>query len=155
MFASLQLLHVPGDFSHAVCGPWGCGPPLQALVACHSFWGVALLLPAGVFHANASADRMRWVGRMLTLVSLAGLVGVAAWQVIDWWPAVSDWQRSYLPQRILFVLATTVEVPLLQGLLFGGALWMAGTVRGRASSDVNAAKQAAPSVSYPSAHDTV
>lgn len=31
LFAALKLNDAPVDWGH-VCGPWGCGPPLKALV---------------------------------------------------------------------------------------------------------------------------
>ena len=42
LFGSLSVANLPGDWGHGICGPWGCGPPMQALVACHFAWLVVL-----------------------------------------------------------------------------------------------------------------
>src|SRR6202034_2817596 len=44
----LQYLPASTFGQHTVCGPWGCGPPLPVLLACHTFWMVLLAPPAVV-----------------------------------------------------------------------------------------------------------
>ena len=44
---TLSIASLPGDWGNSICGAWGCGPPLQALVACHASW-VVVLIPAGM-----------------------------------------------------------------------------------------------------------
>jgi hypothetical protein len=65
------------------------------------------------------------------LVSLAGLglVAVAVWQAVAWWPHVDKSLHGYALQRYLFVLATLVDVPILESLVAGVTLWWAGILR--------------------------
>ena len=43
-FGALQLGRL--ELGHSICGPWGCGPPTEALLAMHCFWLVSLLVAA-------------------------------------------------------------------------------------------------------------
>ncbi|MCA9061753.1 MAG: hypothetical protein KDA96_01760, partial [Planctomycetaceae bacterium] len=41
-WGTLQLSDAPIFQEHSVCGVWGCGPPTNALLACHLGWLVFL-----------------------------------------------------------------------------------------------------------------
>jgi hypothetical protein len=131
LFGVLSLQHLPDRFfgEHTVCGPWGCGAPLPALLACHGFW-LVLFAPATVYAARQLKPQTVW-RQGAGLVSLAGLglVAVAVWQAVAWWPHVDKSLHGYALQRYLFVLATLVDVPILESLVAGVTLWWAGILR--------------------------
>ena len=119
--AALSIAHVPGDWGHSICGPWGCGPPLQALVACHSAWLVLLLPPAAILARSnrAPSPVVRQVGILLCVLAVAIIASVVIYQRLTWWPSVSEWQRGFIWQRCGFVLATAIDAPVAQVLHIG------------------------------------
>jgi hypothetical protein len=130
---SLAFANWPGDLGHGICGPWGCGPPLQSLIACHAAWLVALAPPAGllVWSRKVSVTTRRRVGIVMTLVPLAVLMSLFVHQLLVWWPQAGQWQRPYFWQRFGFTIATTVDVPVVQALLIGPTIWLSGQTRRR------------------------
>lgn len=124
LFGAVSIAKVPGDWGHSVCGPWGCGPPTQALVGCHLAW-VILLAPLaislGPMRSITSVDRLR-IGEALICVGFLLLASVVVYQFVTWWPDVSDWQRKFIWQRLGFVIATNVELPMVQMILVGAIL---------------------------------
>ena len=128
-----------GSFgTHGVCGPWGCGPPVPVLLACHGFW-LVLIGPPAVLAAQHLTKKWIWrLGIGLASTGVFGLIAVAAWEAATWLPEASAWQRQYVGQRFLFALVTLVDAPIVQSLLIGTGLCLAsriGTVRslGRSS----------------------
>lgn len=121
VFGALELRNLPVDFGHGICGPWGCGPPLQVLLACHAFWIVNLTAVFWICASRASAASLSHLANAAIFAGVAGLVGVAVWQQFWWWPRVSEWARPYVVQRYVFTLATLVDVPIIEILLFGVA----------------------------------
>ncbi len=131
LFGVLSLQYLPDRFfgEHSVCGPWGCGAPLPALMACHGFW-LVLFAPATIYAARRLKPWTVWrLGAGLVALSLFELLGVALWQAISWWPNVDKSLHRYALERYLFVLATLVDVPVLETLLAGIALWWTGIWR--------------------------
>lgn len=115
----LQLQELPYDFGHGICGPWGCGPPVSALLACHAFWLVNLAAVLWITHHWCEFHWQRQVAGAALTVATIGLLSVAAHQAIFWWPAATQWSRPYVAQRYLFSIAMLVDVPLVQLALFG------------------------------------
>ena len=110
-----------GNLGHGFCGPWGCGPPLEALLVYHGFW---LVLIGGLTTAAirfCSAATLDVAGRTLTVVSLCGLLGLMAWELTY----MSDTIRPYAVQRCLFAVATLVDIPIVPAALAGIACWFA------------------------------
>jgi hypothetical protein len=133
LFGVLALQYLPDRFfgEHSVCGPWGCGAPLPALLACHGFW-LVLFAPATIFAARRLGPRAVWrVGAAFVALAGVGLVSVGVWQALTWWSAVDKSLHQFAGQRYLFVLATLVDVPVLETLLAGVTLWWAGIWRER------------------------
>jgi len=124
----LQLTHLPGDWGHAICGPWGCGPRLQSLVACHAFWFVVVIPLAGVPLRFWTPRALKCLGLGLMALGLWGFVGVGIWQFLSEWPA------EYVVQRYLFLLATLVEFPIVPVTLAGAWCWTVGARRARLQS---------------------
>lgn len=124
MFAVLQVGRLPLDDGHAVCGAWGCGPPLQALVAWHGFW--TLLLAGPMMIGGRHLDRRTQVRAALVVggLGLLGVLGFVAWDCLVWYPRVSSFQQQFLLQRCLFSIATSVDLPVIALTLAGFGLWL-------------------------------
>ena len=120
LFGSLQA-HLWEDlFGHAICGPWGCGPPVAALMGYHGFWLLVLLLPAWLLKQRVSRATVNRVGLGLVLVAIVGIALLLAIDAGRHWHVAR--MRPYMVQRLLFRLATFVEFPLIQLGLIG--LWL-------------------------------
>lgn len=109
------------DWGHSICGAWGCGPPLQALLACHLAWLVILAPPGAVLvrSARVPAHILQRFGTLLCVLAVVFVTTLLVHQRIAWWPAVSEWQRGYFWQRRGFVIATMVDFSMAQVLLRG------------------------------------
>ena len=125
LFGVLQVHQLEGWFGHALCGPWGCGPPVSALIGYHGFWLLLMLLPAWWLKQQLSSAALRRLGTGLLLVAA---VGIAMLLAIDGW---QTWQRTamrpYMLQRGFFRLATFVDFPLVQLGLIGW--WLRNTLQ--------------------------
>lgn len=129
LVATLSIANVPGHWGHSVCGPWGCGPPLQALVACHAAWIVVLLPPTLLLRRKLSPG-VRWkTGWIVLGLGLAGLIALGLSESLSWLNHADEWHRQYLPQRIGFKLVTLVDVPLVQLVVVAVALLARGRCR--------------------------
>lgn len=127
----LQLQYLPSDSLHSICGPWGCGPPLPVLVACHGFWLVILGPPLVAGYCLCSPDLQLKVGVTLMSLGLLTLTGFGVWEATHWLPEVSDFQKQFFLQRWMFVVGTLVDVPIVETALCGGVLTFAGWWRRR------------------------
>jgi hypothetical protein len=115
----VHQLRLPGTYEHSVCGLWGCGPPLQALLAMHGFWLVLLSLPVGLCCGLLAPRRLLAVSLLAVVLGTAGIAGVVAWEAEHWLPIASELQRDYFLQRCLFAVGTMTDVPLVQFVLAG------------------------------------
>lgn len=118
--AALAVAAVPFDPGEALCGVWGCLPPLPALAAMHLFWFVAL---GAAVHA-ASATRpplVRTLGVVLVVAAVAGAVLVLGGDLSRWLDQVPDRHQRLWPRRLAYTLATKTDLPLAQALAAGGA----------------------------------
>lgn len=111
---ALGIAQLPGDWGHGVCGAWGCGPPLQALIACHSAWLVVLLPAALWLRKGWPGSGSRTVGAALLLTAGVGLGWQAAEEFHVWWDVASPWRQGLFLRRVGFVVATRVELPLFE-----------------------------------------
>lgn len=94
------------------------------LAALHCFW--ALMIAPPTIWACRRLPRA-WLHRLglgLALLGLLATVGVLAWDLSRFLAESPEYWR-YVGQRILFVLATTVNVPLVQLTLAGIVCWRA------------------------------
>ena len=112
---------------HSICGPWGCGPTIPALLAAHGFWLITLVPLAYWARSTLSASRAIVLGRTLSGLSAVGIASVATWELAHWPTTDRAGLRAYTVQHGLFALATLVEVPLIQGVIAG--LILARTTR--------------------------
>ncbi len=56
VYVSLMLSQVRTSLSTALCGPWGCTAPLEAVFACHLAWCI-FLVPVVVMFAGGNKRR--------------------------------------------------------------------------------------------------
>lgn len=115
----LQLQFVTFGTLHGICGPWGCGPPLSVLVACHGFLLVALGPPTCFGCSVLNPRRLLIAGFTALIAGLLAISGVAAWEATHWLPATTEFQSAYFPQRWLFSVAVRVDVPMIELTVFG------------------------------------
>lgn len=111
-------------------------PPLQALVALHGLWALALL-PIGVWAVRKWPPLcLGLVGLALGALGLAALAALVGREFLTWYPAVSPTQQKYLAQRILYVLGTNTDLPVVQVIVAGGVFRFAARWRkSRASAE--------------------
>ena len=128
---ALAIADVPGDLGHAICGPWGCAPSMQALLACHLAWFVALVPPAVMLTRwrKASGKTLRRVGLLAAGLAASALLAILLHERLVWWPDATELQQGHFWERYGYVVATTVDVPAVQVLLAGFGLWLAGRRR--------------------------
>lgn len=116
--AVLAVAAVPFDSGEALCGVWGCLPPLPAVVAMHLFWFV--VLGAGV-HAAAVLlpGLVRPLGFVLVLAAVAGAAVVLGGDLSRWLEHTPDYYQSFWPHRLAYTLGTKTDLPLVQALAAG------------------------------------
>jgi hypothetical protein len=129
LYGLLSLHRLTADWGHDICGPWGCGPPLQALIGWHGFWFVAASLPVALAVRTWPKKRQWWIGLGLVATGLIGVLAIVGVQCFAAYQAVSQGQPAYLIQRCLFNLATFVNVPLVPMILAGAVLMISGRTK--------------------------
>ncbi|APZ96489.1 hypothetical protein [Fuerstiella marisgermanici] len=123
VLSALSMHDMRGFGQHSVCGPWGCGPPTNALLAIHIGWAAAIW-PALFYlpwRLSFTRNTVKTIVLSLTVSGLIGLLTITAWQWIVWLPNASEWARSYIWHRCGFAILTAADWPFLQ-LLGGGIL---------------------------------
>ena len=104
-------------------------PPLQALVALHGLWVLALV-PFVVWAAHSwQPPRLRLVGKGLSAAGLGGLAILIGRELLTSYAAAPSAQISYIAQRILYVLGTNTAFPVMQVVLTGAILRFVGRKR--------------------------
>jgi hypothetical protein len=109
-------------------------PPLQALVALHGLWALAFLPFAAWAVRKGPPLRLGVVGYALSAVGLVALAILIGRELLTWYQAVLPAQQKYIAQRILYVLGTNTDLPVVQVFLAGIALWFAAWRRKRGVS---------------------
>jgi len=98
-------------------------PPLQALVALHGLW-ILVLLPVGAWTIrNWQPRRLRLVGSALAAAGLLSLAFMSGREWLTWRSAVSSHEHQFIAQRILYVLGTSTDIPVVQVLVAGIILY--------------------------------
>lgn len=125
-YGVLSLRLLPGDYSHRFCGPWGCLPPVQAMMAMHGFW-ILVIVPPTAWAIRTQQPRARkTIGLSLTAVAAIGIGFVLAWESWTWTQRYGAGWGNLLSQRLLVAAVTTTDVPLLQILAAGIVLSVTG-----------------------------
>jgi hypothetical protein len=125
LWAALQLAHVHTAWDHALCGVWGCGPTLSAVISCHLAWLVALAPVALAGQYMLPRHWRRSIGVWLSVLVVAVLLGVVAREAATWLRQYPEEYRAYFAGRCLFVIATWVDVPLVEAGLLSVLWWAA------------------------------
>lgn len=115
-------LHRSSIFANTtICGPWGCGPTNDALVAIHMTWLVAISLPLIYLnHRHLGATQWRFtIGK--TAVVAGGVLAamIVAWQWFVWLPGADEYHRQFIWQRCGFAIATATDWPAIELLVSG------------------------------------
>ncbi len=134
LYGALQIHLASGWFSHTICGPWGCGPPVEALLSYHGFWFV-LLFPAAIISGRRLPpdQAARW-GAVLASAAVLGLAILIATDAVRWLSTThDDAAYQYLVQRCFFRLVTFVDFPLMQLAVLGAYCNWLGRRRMRAA----------------------
>ncbi len=126
LWGVLRIGELPWPTTHDICGPWGCGPPLPALVACHAAWLVIFAPIAYFVPVRLSCTHSRLIGWSMMGLAVLGLVGVGVFEAVTWLPAVDHSIRPYFPRRWAFVVVTLTDVPLLQTIALGACFAWVG-----------------------------
>lgn len=117
--------------SHHVCGVWGCGPPTNALLACHLGWFVFLMpiIPGLLFNRIRFPKLTVWSPWLLISAGVAGVMAVGAWEYWVWYPEASETARRYFLHRWMFSVIILTDLPVLELPLVGIATWLIQKLR--------------------------
>lgn len=127
LVAAAMLETIPGEAHSGLCGIWGCWPPLQAIAAVHLAWCMAI---GATVHAARSVRTfsLKGLGALLLFVGIVGCLSVVVSDLPSWSARLTVEQQSYWPRRVLFVLATRTDLPLIP-LFLTGAISLALSLR--------------------------
>jgi hypothetical protein len=126
LYGILGLRDLPGDYSHRLCGPWGCLPPIQALAAVHGAWTLVIATAAAWFIRTRSPRTLRRLGVVLTCLGAGGLAVLAGHDLSTWPLRSTDAAGAYLPQHLAYSIVMATDLPLVQTTIAGTATWYAG-----------------------------
>lgn len=122
LYGTLQIHQLNLHMGHSICGPWGCGPPAEALIGYHAFW-LVLFVPLGIAMGWIVPQHLRRrIGITVALLGLAGTVCYMSWDAFAFYQ--SSQAGDLLLQRALFALATAVDFPVVPlGIAGLAMLW--------------------------------
>ena len=134
VFATLQIGTSWGD-SHdhsviSICGPWGCGPPMHALIGWHAFCLTLFVMPVGLLIQRLSIRVLRILGLALTLSGLVALSGIGIYEATTWLPKVAVAEQSHFIQRWMFALVTLTDIPVIPVTMSGVTMVLSAILRG-------------------------
>ena len=126
LLAALSMHDMSYLDRHSVCGPWGCGPPTNALLAMHVGWCAAIWPPLFYFpwRLKWAPQRVRTIGAALFTLGVIGLLGTVTWQWVVWLPDASRSARTYFWHRCGFSILVITDWPLMQATIGGALLWI-------------------------------
>lgn len=118
----LSYRDIRGDWDHAVCGVWGCSPPLAAVLSCQGVWGL-ILFPLTYWASRSFSLRVRRIiANTLLAVSIAALIGIVIYEYFHWYLYVGPNSRRYILHRLALATLTQIDFPVV--LLFITGLLM-------------------------------
>jgi hypothetical protein len=126
LYGILSLRALPGDYSHRLCGPWGCLPPFQALAAVHGAWALVVATAVAWFLRTQSPRRLRRAGIVLACLGAGGPAVLVGHDLSTWPLKASDSAGAFLPQRLLCSVVMTTDLPLVPITIAGTAIWYVG-----------------------------
>lgn len=110
LYGTLQLHSANFGLTHGICGKWGCGPPVEALLGWHGF-SLLLVLPITILLGLYLSDGTRH--RLGNLLFWGALATIVVYMIQDGVNYESN-RLSIFVQRALFSVATEVDFPMLQ-----------------------------------------
>jgi len=126
MRAVLEIANLNLGLKHSVCGPWGCGPRTEALIAVHGFWMVLLLPPLYWLARRTPPAWLHWIGACFLALGALALAGIGGWA---WHDSLHALPEKLLLHGYLFAVVTAVEIPAVQVLLAGAMCLLTARVR--------------------------
>jgi hypothetical protein len=119
LWGTLKIADLPLPPLHGVCGPWGCGPPLEALIACHGAWLVCIMPATWFGLQRLTAKQLFQLGRILTSLGLITILAIGLYERLFWLPQANEFTRKFFLQRWAFSIVTMTDVPLITVTLSG------------------------------------
>ena len=104
---------------------------MQALLALHGLWLLAFAGLARLIAIKWPPARVKCLGIALCAIGLAALGGLIAHDVLSSSPAGLSIYRKYIIQRALYVVGTTPDIPVIETILTGMALWVSARCTSR------------------------
>jgi len=115
----LSLREIQGDWDHAVCGVWGCSPPLAAVFACQGVWGL-ILFPILHWVSDRYSARVTRITSLTVLgVAIIAFAIIVIYEIFHWFRFVTPVNRKYFGHRIALATLTQVDFPVVMLLLSG------------------------------------
>lgn len=124
LFGVLRIHLLEARLGHAICGPWGCGPPLAGLISYHGFCLLFVLPLAVLFSQHLSPANARRIGVVVTTIAVAAITLLVVVDAVNYLQHPTG--QKYVLQRCLFRLATYADFPLIPMGLAGLVLWRVG-----------------------------
>jgi len=127
IYASVSVRYLDFSGGHTVCGPWGCGGTIEDLTAMHAAWAVVMMPPV-FFVIRGKRQFGRWslrIGNVALLSAIVVFLAVVMHTLLVWIPSTPEHLRGYYWQRIGFVIANMVDIPLIQLAIAGIAIRIA------------------------------
>lgn len=123
LYGTLSIHTLPASWAHSICGPWGCGPPTEALVACHGFWCVLGLPIVAIATTRLPTDQLPRLAAVLLGLGILGVVAIGAWEAAVWLPQAAEHQRGYFAQRWMFSIVTRIDLPIFEMFLAAAVVY--------------------------------
>ena len=120
LWGSLQIHRLDLKLGHGLCGPWGCGPTLEAAIGFHLFWLTILTPPTIGLGLFLSTTESRKIGRVVFFGGAIVTLFVVGYDVVT--HAIQSNTVAYVLRRGLLTLVSTVDLPLTQTMAAGAAL---------------------------------
>ena len=80
----LSLHDAPIAGGHSICGPWGCGPTIPALLSAHGFW-LMVAIPASLWAGKRlTGRRVVAVGWVCLALGMSGIAAVSLVELMNW-----------------------------------------------------------------------
>jgi len=112
----LEFGKIRSAWSGALCGPWGCTAPLEAVVSVHAIW-LLTLFPLIYATSRGQTRIYRWWTSLLGAVGLGGAVFLA---VQLWMLSPTDppgGKPSFFLQQWGLAVFGAVDVPIVPAIL--------------------------------------
>ncbi|QDT36655.1 hypothetical protein [Stratiformator vulcanicus] len=124
IFVLQQSLFV-GLTDRNYCGPWGCGPPVEALLSFHAFWLVFFAGPVAVLSLMLPPRRLASAGFAISVASAALTIAFLLQRRSLWLARELD-SPQYAWAFARHELWTLVDFPIVQFFLAGLVMMAVG-----------------------------